>query len=135
MAKSLPANAGVVGDAGSIPGSGSFPWRKKQKPAGVQPRRVQEHLRDEWCRQKEVHGLWLQCKNSSTLFFNSSDYIELFVLPPPYHHPMLYQMLDLCFRQYFFFPMFFPYAFTWNIPYYRVFCLNVLYISLLASMA
>ena len=32
VVKNLPANAGEARDAGSIPGSGRFPWRKKLLP-------------------------------------------------------------------------------------------------------
>ena len=89
----------------------------KSASAGVQLWRVQEYLRDEWHWQEEVHGLWLQCKSSSTLFFNSSDYIELFFFPPPYHHP--------CYIRCWFhtpvsiFPHIFPNDFIWNNPDYR----------------
>ena len=32
MVKSLPGNAGVTGDPGSIPGLGMIPWRRKRQP-------------------------------------------------------------------------------------------------------
>ena len=35
VAKNLHANSGATGDAGSIPGLGSFPWRKKWKSIPV----------------------------------------------------------------------------------------------------
>ena len=35
VVKYLPANAGDTGDMGLIPGSGSFPWKKKWQPTPV----------------------------------------------------------------------------------------------------
>ena len=35
MIKNLAANAGDLRDAGSIPGSGRFPWRRKWQPTPV----------------------------------------------------------------------------------------------------
>ena len=35
VVKNLPANAGDAGNAGSIPGSGRFPWRRKWQPTTV----------------------------------------------------------------------------------------------------
>ena len=35
MVKNIPANAGELKDMGLIPGSGSFPWRRKWQPTPV----------------------------------------------------------------------------------------------------
>ena len=35
MVKNWPANAGDIRDAGSIPGSGRFPWRRAWLPTPV----------------------------------------------------------------------------------------------------
>ena len=35
VVKNLPANAGDTRDAGSIPGLGRFPWRRKWQPTPV----------------------------------------------------------------------------------------------------
>ena len=35
VAKNLPANAGDIKDAGLIPGSGRFPWRRPWQPSPV----------------------------------------------------------------------------------------------------
>ena len=35
VVKNPPANAGSTGDAGSIPGLGRFPWRRKRQPTPV----------------------------------------------------------------------------------------------------
>ena len=35
MVKNLPANAGDTTEAGSIPGSGRFPWSRKWQPTPV----------------------------------------------------------------------------------------------------
>ena len=35
VVRNLPTNAGDVRDAGSIPGSGRFPWRRKWEPTLV----------------------------------------------------------------------------------------------------
>ena len=68
VVKNLPANAGEARDAGSIPGSGRFPQRKKWPPTpGFLPAESHESpsLRGAW--GVIVHGVtksWMGLKNS-----------------------------------------------------------------------
>jgi len=50
VVKNLPANVGDVKDAGSIPGSGSFSWRRKWQPTPV-------FLPEDSCGQRSLAGL------------------------------------------------------------------------------
>ena len=105
VVKSTPANAGDTGDAGSIPGLGGFPWRRKCQPTlvflpgkfhGQRSLRATVSL---WDRNRFGHNLatkqwqkfpfsWLwPCKPSTATswnFFIASRHIFFFFILPIY---------------------------------------------------